>query len=219
MKKKFLFRVLFSILIFFSCKEKQSNEEKIIDDAISIQKSTKKSQPERKEFKRTKVTSDYYNALDSILKCSDYVYVDYYFRMPDYGCVFNPELVKDNKLGWADIMLFLNKKDQAIYDKFSDDKLYEMEDELNNNLSIQKIKENFIPIIFLIESKYLSSGINNEILYYPSIPYMKKLFMYDNKKSNWYLIDSIEVKQENDDRNWVNTNINNLIDKAGNGSD
>ena len=108
-KKYLLLYCVILLIILIRCNNKQKNQEKVNNSVSSIQKQKKVYNNVVKDFNKIKASNDYSNELDSLLDCSEYVYFNYFFRMPDHGCVFNPDLVEDNELGWADVILFLRE--------------------------------------------------------------------------------------------------------------
>lgn len=134
---------------------------------------------------------------DTILKCNSYAYFDGYMRIPDQGCIYNPEFNSINSWGWADIVLIPREKFNIQSEN------YDAQDSLIlsiDKMSSKVIKSKFNVLIFLINKKYLKFSPNQEINYYPVIPYY--ISLYQNQKQNWVKIDSIQITNEFDEIKW-----------------
>lgn len=149
--------------------------------------------------------------LDLFFSCDEFAYFVDCFRIPYNGCTFGGNDTATN-LGWADVVLFINKNDRKYYENLSAE---EMDKELVkiNKMSSDKLKTKFRPFIFLIEKKYLEFHKDLEIQYYPKFPCVKKMFEFDSHSKQWLLIDSFNVLKEGDDYVWVDNKLKEIAGK------
>ena len=171
---KVILNIIFSLFLI-SCKKVKNNEvkEDIIKKKINISEEQQESfQPKKNTIVNNllKVDAHLGDKLDAFLDCDNYAYMDEFYRIPDYGCPYNPKYNAKNTLGWADVVLLLKDKDKDIYKKFSDDEIYSKEDFVSG-LTYESKKSDYIPIIFLIEKEYLKYRKNVEVncAYSPSL--------------------------------------------------
>ncbi len=144
--KKILF---LSVILLLTCKERN----KIVGNLTS-----------NKELN--------YN-FDKILKCSNFVWDEYYYFTPDYGCIYNPKGI--NEFGNLSIYLFpLEVKDTTNV----------------NNVTPQKIKQQYHIIISLIKPKDLNFNPEGDPVYYKNENYIEYFYTLKNKK--WIEIDAIK---------------------------
>lgn len=156
--------------------------------------------------------------LDSLLICDRYAYFEAdifphqsYYRIPYNGCLYNPTNNYTNRLGWADVILIPKRSSEFDLSNIDDyDKIDSLVAIINRMHPIE-LKKKFIPIIFLIEKKYLHYMENVEINYYPKLPYVKKMFEYSNRLEKWIMTDSINITNEIDDNKWVDMKIQERI--------
>jgi len=160
-----------------------------------------------------KVDSIDNNALDLLLSCGDYSYFENestplksYFRIPYNGCLYNPSVSPDNELGWADVIIIPRNDYKKEFLSIKGDNIDLIEATLKK-MPISELKIKFEPIVFLIEKKYLHYSKNAEINYYPKLPYLKKMFVYEDEFKKWELVDFIEIHSESEDGKWVDEKI------------
>jgi len=153
----------------------------------------------------------YSRNLDLLLSCDKYAYFEdkKSFAIPYNGCVYNSD--SNNKIGWAYVYLIVNKKKNRLYRDFSSKYLQRKEDEVNS-MSIDRLKADFIPFVFLIEKKYLKFVKDAEIQYYPSLPYTRKLLEYRKQNNEWILLDTLNVLEEIQDDKWMDSKLTEKLD-------
>jgi hypothetical protein len=148
------------IIIFFnSCdsKKKENNSSK-----------TQIIQKEEVESAKSNNYSD--TELDKLLKCGDYSYMDGYFTIPDYGCIYQPETI--NKLGNVEVYL-LPKSLQENFD-------FEKEEAKISKMDLQDLKKFFNIYVLIIDKKYLIHNVKMDIPYYPKYPYKQDIYKYND---------------------------------------
>lgn len=168
-------------------------------------------QKNKKELNNEKIIFSPYN-LDIFLKYDEsiYVYNDDFYRIPDGGCLYNPQYHKNNNIGNADVFLILKKEDRVNYKSFTEYNIYEQED-IVNKLSINELKTKFIPLIIITEKKYLKKHSNSELTYYPDYPIIEKSYLYKDDIKKWIILDSIKRINESYNYNdWVMSKINEI---------
>ncbi|WP_299122604.1 hypothetical protein [uncultured Tenacibaculum sp.] len=199
MKKLIVFIILLNVVVV--CKNK----------AVIKQRTTQKDTIRLKKTESSTTIKDgvvddlYSKKLDFTLACDSFVYLNDYYRIPDYGCIYDSDLNPKNILGMADVLLLLKHKDKSFYKNYSEDELYHLEDSISK-MKIEEKKVNFIPIVFVVEKEELKKNVNSEIKYSPTFPYTKKCFVFKNKR--WFLVDSLLVNSKKQVNIWINKKIN-----------
>jgi len=196
-------KYLFTLIILFtlnSCNESNKKENNI---EVNKKDSLTKDSMVIKNKTVYNLNGKYF---DGILKCGDYVYIDKFFRMIDNGCVYNQSINPKNEIGWCDVILSLKNDDHKLFNSLSDDEIINQENTVNQMTS-DALKKKFIPMIFVIEKKYLNENKNSEIKFYPKIPYVNKLFKYLEEVDEWIVIDSIKVNKEIDNIKWIESHL------------
>jgi hypothetical protein len=132
-------------------------------------------------------------SLDNLLKCGDYSYMDGYFTVPDYGCIYQPNAI--NTLGNAEIYLVPKKRASEEFD-------VEKEENKISKMSINNFKENFDIYIIIIDKKYLIHNDKMDVPYYPKYPYKQAIFKW--KDGAWGKITTLSINKENNSeyKNW-----------------
>lgn len=136
--------------------------------------------------------------LDKLLKCGEFDIREGYYRIPDNGCVYNPE--NGNLIGNVDVILIpiteefkvvnINKQCDGDIDCLKN--IYSR----ISSLSIENLKNNFNAIIFTIDKKYLKQTPQLDQPYNPSIPYQITSYILNN--GYWKKEESYGVKQDED---------------------
>lgn len=142
---------------------------------------------------------DYSNeSLDALLKCGEYSFMDGYFTVPYYGCIYQP--TSQNKLGNAEIYIIPKK----TIDKNSD---VEKEENKINQMSINDLKNNNNLYILLIDKKYLKHDNKMDVPYYPILPYEQIVFKYED--GSWRKATVLNINKENDPQynDWKTKNL------------
>lgn len=150
-------------------------------------------------------------SLDNLLKCGDYSFMDGYFTIPDYGCIY--ESNKANKLGNVEIYVIPKEKLNLNVD--SD---IEKEEKNINKMDINNLKKSYDIYIFIIEKKYLKHNVNMDVPYYPNSPYRQIIFK--NINGLWKNTTTLNINNEDDTKykDWKEKFLNNskLISKDKN---
>jgi len=159
----------------------------------------------------SRIYSTVSDPLDLLLFCGEYNYfpnqnpsAKSYFEVPYNGCVYNPKYHPNNKLGWAQIILIPKSESERRFSNITKPDKIDSIEKVVNDMNVSQLKTNFIPLIFLIDTKYLVYKDNAEINFYPELPYVKKLIIYKNESKKWISIDSIKVRNEAADDDWIN---------------
>lgn len=146
------------LLILFGCKENNQDSIKVGQKNIATNVIVDKT--------------NYSNeALDNLLKCGDYSYMDGYFTIADYGCIYQPN--KINKLGNAEVYLVPKKEPKENLD-------VEKEESKIGKMSIEDLKEFYDIYILIIDKKYLAHNVNMDVPYYPNYPYKQAIYKYED---------------------------------------
>lgn len=169
-----LFNLLSILIVFTACKNNNNESVKAEQKQLAT---------------NLLVNEDVYSEklLDNLLKCGDYTYMDGYFTVPDYGCIYQPATL--NTLGNAEIYLVPKKR-------LSDEIDVEKEENLVAKMSINNLKVNYDVYILLIDKKYLIHNDKMDVPYYPNFPY--KQFIYKWTDGLWKNITTLNIKDEND---------------------
>lgn len=173
--KKLINLILVLIIIFFnSCNSKKTENNN--------------SKNLKKEVESVK-TSNYYSDadFDNLLKCGDYSFMDGYFTVPDYGCIYQPPTV--NTLGNIEIYLLPKKKLIIESD-------IEKEENLIAKMSINNLKVNYDVYILVIDKKYLTHNDKMDVPYFPHFPYKQSIYKWTG--GFWKNINTLNIKDEND---------------------
>ncbi|MEO8236651.1 MAG: hypothetical protein ABI576_00985 [Flavobacterium sp.] len=162
------------LLIFFGSKENKQDSIKVEKKYIATNSVVGKT--------------DYSNeALDDLLKCGDYSYMDGYFTIADYGCIYQPSTI--NKLGNAEVYLVPKKELKENLD-------IEKEESKIGKMNINDLKKFFDVYILIIDKKYLTHNVNMDVAYYPNYPYKQIIYKYlDGIYKNILILD---IKNEKD---------------------
>lgn len=167
-----LVKFLVIILFFINCKE---NDCKVLSNG-EVGGSQKKITSE------TLYSNEVFNKM---IKCGDYSYVDGYFTVPDYGCIYDPS--GSNNLGNIELYLLPKKKLNYNFN-------VEKEENKVNAMNIVELKKNYNIYLFLIDKKYLKKSDNRDVPYYPTLPYRQIIFNCNG--SSWRKIKTITINDE-----------------------
>jgi hypothetical protein len=185
-----LIKLLALLLLFTSCKGNNDSE-------------TLKTEEKNTATNIVVNETDYSDeSLDNLLKCGDYSYMDGYFTIPDYGCIY--ESNKTNKLGNVEIYLIPKEKLNLNVD--SD---IEKEENKINKMGINNLKKSYDIYVFLIDKKYLKHNVNMDVPYYPNYPY--KQIIFKNINGLWKNTTTLNIDNENDSqyKDWKEKFLNN----------
>ncbi|MXO05616.1 hypothetical protein [Flavobacterium sp. HBTb2-11-1] len=174
MKKLINLIPVFIIIFFNSCNSKNTDNS-----------NTKNLKKEEESVK----TSNYYSDadFDNLLKCGDYSFMDGYFTVPDYGCIYQPPTV--NILGNVEIYLLPKKKLITESD-------IEKEEDLIAKMSINNLKMNYDVYILVIDKKYLTHNDKMDVPYFPHFPYKQLIYKWTD--GLWKNIATLNIKDKND---------------------
>ncbi|PKB18729.1 hypothetical protein [Flavobacterium sp. 5] len=169
-------KLLSFFLLFISCKDNNTKSLEIKEKEVAKNVANIKS-------------VDANEALDNLLKCGDYSYIDGYFTIADFGCIYQPKGI--NKFGNAEVYLIPKKELKENFD---------VEKEENNigRMNISSLKKFYDIYIFIIDKKYLTHNPNMDVPYYPSYPYKQTIYKYlDGKYKN---IVTLDISNEKDSK-------------------
>lgn len=169
-----LFKLLSILIVFTACKN---------DNKESVRTKSKELTT------NLLVNDDAYSEklLDDLLKCGDYSFMDGYFTVPDYGCIYQPPTV--NTLGNVEIYLLPKKKLIAEND-------IENEEGLVAKMSINKLKVNYDVYILVIDKKYLTHNDKTDVPYFPHFPYKQLIYKWTD--GLWKNIAILNINDKND---------------------
>lgn len=212
MKLKVLYLII--ALFTFSCKQQTVKNQ----DKTSLE--LKKEIDKKENIKLNKILYNFSN----IVKCEKYGY-DGIASIGDYGCLYN---TKKNIYG--NINLYLIPKDGILKHLEKVDKLFEgdkydkWEKEGNriNNLSIQKIKQEFNIYLFLVPKEYLEHTPTLDASYNikqnegANYKFKTKFYGFNDKTKKWDLIDTFETLQKTKNKawKWEQKKIKEIIDRS-----
>ena len=135
------------------------------------------------------------NYLDSLLSLdvcrNQFIYNEGVFYYPDYGCIYDST---NQKIGNAHVFLIPKSKTPD----FSNEQETLLEEERLNSSSVEKIKQDFQAIVFLVESKFLHRAYESERLFNPVFPYKELCFM-TNEEGHWKLENSYEINSSEEE--------------------
>lgn len=178
-----LIKLLGLLLIFTFCKGNTDSE--------------KLKTEEKKLTTNASVKEIYYSneSLDNLLKCGNYSYMDGYFTIPDYGCIYQSD--KTNNLGNVEVYLIPKEKLNADVEKD-----IEKEENKISNMDITNLKKSYTIYIFVIDKKYLIHNEKMDVSYYPNYPYNQIIFK--NINGLWTNITTLTINNERDTqyKNW-----------------
>ncbi|WP_394773620.1 hypothetical protein [Flavobacterium sp.] len=168
------------IIILISCKN--NNEKSLIMEPKTLSTNLILSNNDYSE-----------KLLDNLLKCGDYSYMDGYFTVPDYGCIYQSSAI--NTLGNAEIYLVPRERLVEGID-------VEGEEDKVGKMAINNLKENFDIYIMIIDKKYLIHNDKMDVPYYPKYPFKQVIFKW--KDGAWENITALTINKENDSQynNW-----------------
>ncbi|MGQ7946609.1 hypothetical protein [Flavobacterium sp. WC2509] len=183
-----LIKLLGLLLLLTSCKGNNDSE-------------TLKTEEKNTDVNIVVNETDYSDeSLDNLLKCGDYSYMDGYFTIPDYGCIYQSNIT--NKLGNVEVYLIPKEK-------FNVDGDIDKAEIKINKMDINSLKESYDICIFLIDKKYLKHNVNMDVPYYPNYPY--KQIIFKNINGLWKKSITLNINSENDSqyKDWKNKFLNN----------
>lgn len=128
-------------------------------------------------------------SLDNLLKYGDYSYIDGYFTIPDYGCIYEPN--KTNKLG--NVEIYIIPKERLDLNVAND---IEKEEKNINKMDIKNLKNSYDIYIFIIDKRYLKYNVNMDVPYYPDYPY--KQIIFKNINGFWKNTTTFNINNEDD---------------------
>jgi hypothetical protein len=185
-----LIKLLALLLLFTSCKDNNDS-------------GTLKTEEKNTATNIVVNETDYSDeSLDNLLKCGEYSYMDGYFTIPDYGCIY--ESNKTNKLGNVEIYVIPKEKLNLNVD--SD---IEKEEKNINKMDINNLKKSYDIYIFIIDKKYLMHNVNMDVPYYPNYPY--KQIIFKNTNGLWKNTTTLNINNEDDTqyKDWKDKFLNN----------
>jgi hypothetical protein len=172
-------------LFFLNCKQENPkskiNETELVSNKVS------------------EIDDIYSNeSLDLLLKCGKYSFMDGYFTVPDYGCIFKPN--SSNIIGNVEIYIVPKTKSK-------NNSNVELEESKINSMNIDDLKKNNQLFVFIIDKKYLKHNEKMEVPYYPITPYEQIIFKYE--KNLWKKLAVLKINKENDSQyeDWKTKNL------------
>lgn len=175
------------LLILFGCKENSQ-------DSIKVEK---KNIATNVIVDKTNYSNE---ALDNLLKCDDYSYMDGYFTIADYGCIYQPNTI--NKLGNAEVYLVPKKELKENLD-------IEKEESKIGKMSIGDLKKSYDIYILIIDKKYLAHNVNMDVPYYPNYPYEQAIYKYEDGRYKNTTILNISNEKDSQYNDWKTKFLNN----------